>query len=53
MGKGCRPIRLDTYEGNSPAIAFYSRLGYRLAGSTGFHFEGVIHEVPVCFEKAL
>ena len=53
VGKGCRTIRLDTYEGNLPAIAFYPRLGYRLAGSAGFHFEGVIDEVLVCFEKAL
>ena len=51
VGKGCRAIRLDTYEGNQPALAFYPRLGYRLAGSTDFHFEGVIDEVLTCFEK--
>lgn len=51
--KGCKVIRLDTYEGNTPARAFYPKLGYRAAGLTEFFFEGVIRENLVCFEKAL
>ena len=49
----CRVIRLDTYEGNQPAAAMYRKLGYRAAGITFFHFEGVIDENLLCFEKAL
>ena len=52
-GKGCRAIRLDTTEGNAPAASFYPRLGYALAGKTDFFFEGFIHEVLICFEKAV
>ena len=52
-GLGCRAIRLDTYQGNAPAAAFYPKLGYRLAGETEFFFEGFIHEVLICFEKAV
>ena len=46
-------MRLDTYEGNAPAAAFYPKLGYRLAGSTEFFFEGFIRETLICFEKDL
>ncbi len=53
LSRGKRAIRLDTYEGNEPAKAMYPRLGYRLAGSTFFHFEGCIDETLVCFEKAI
>lgn len=52
-GRGCRAIRLDTYKGNAPAVAFYPKLGYSLAGETEFFFEGFIHEVLICFEKAV
>lgn len=52
-GLGCKVIRLDTYEGNAPALRFYEKLGYRRAGSTEFHFEGFIDEVLVCFEKEI
>lgn len=52
-GMGCKAIRLDTYEGNAPARTFYEKLGYRLAGSADFHFEDVIDEVLVCYEKEL
>lgn len=51
--KGCKVIRLDTYEGNTPAKAFYPKLGYRYAGLTEFFFEGFIRENLVCFEKEL
>ena len=52
-GLGCKVIRLDTYEGNEPALAFYPKLGYRYAGITRFHFQNVIWENLKCFEKAL
>lgn len=53
VGKGCRAMRLDTYEGNAPAAAFYPKLGYRLAGETEFFFEGFRREILICFEKDL
>lgn len=51
--QGCKVIRLDTYEGNEPAKAFYPRLGYRCAGICEFFFENFIQENLVCFEKSL
>ena len=53
VGLGCKAMRLDTYEGNAPAAAFYPKLGYRLAGSAEFFFEGFIRETLICFEKDL
>ncbi|MDD4377206.1 MAG: GNAT family N-acetyltransferase [Eubacteriales bacterium] len=50
---GCTVIRLDTYEGNLPAINFYPRLGYTYAGVTEFFFEGFIRENLKCFDKKL
>lgn len=50
-GLGCKTIRLDTYEGNTPAIYLYSRMGYHLAGTSLFHFQNVIWETLVCMEK--
>jgi len=51
--QGSRVIRLDTYEGNEPAKAFYPRLGYSYAGVTEFFFENFIWENLFCYEKAL
>ena len=51
--QGKRVMRLDTYEGNTPANAMYPRLGYRFAGGTEFFFQGFIHEVLNCYEKQL
>ena len=51
--KGCAVMRLDTYEGNQPALAMYPRLGYRTVGKTLFHFQNLIWENLVCFEKQL
>ena len=51
--QGCKTIRFDTYEGNSPATALYTKLGYRIVGVTLFHFQNVIWENLRCFEKAL
>ena len=51
--KGCAALRLDTYEGNLPAAALYTKLGWRYAGSAHFLFQGVIPEVLKCFEKQL
>ena len=51
--KGCKTLRLDTYEGNTPARAMYTKLDYRFAGSTEFFFQGYIHETLVLFEKQL
>lgn len=51
--QGCKVIRLDTYEGNEPAKAFYPKLGYRYAGITEFFFEHFIWENLVCFEKSM
>ena len=51
--QGKKTVRLDTYEGNLPANTMYPRLGYRLAGATEFFFQGFIHEILNCYEKAL
>lgn len=51
--QGAKVIRLDTYEGNQPASALYTKLGYTYVGSTKFHFQSVIWETLICFEKAL
>lgn len=51
--QGKHAVRLDTYEGNLPANTMYPRLGYRFAGATEFFFQGLIHEVLNCYEKAL
>ena len=48
-----KTLRLDTYEGNEPAIALYTKLGYRDVGITLFHFQNAIWENLRCFEKAL
>ena len=50
---GAEVIRLDTYEGNVPAVSFYQKLGYHYAGSTEFHFEKTIWETLKCFEKSV
>ena len=50
---GCKVIRLDTYEGNLPALTMYPRLGYSYVGETEFFFEGFIREILRCFEKQL
>ena len=52
-GKGCRAMRLDTYEGNLPAISLYSGLGFHDVGITLFHFENAIWENLRCFEYPL
>jgi GNAT superfamily N-acetyltransferase len=46
-------IRLDTWEGNLPANRMYPTLGYSFAGATEFFFQGFIHEILNCYEKAL
>ncbi len=51
--KGCKVIRLDTWENNDPAKKMYPSLGYRLAGETLFFFEQVIWETLICYEKQL
>jgi len=51
--KGKTVIRLDTWEGNVPANRMYPSLGYHFAGGTEFFFQGYIHEILNCYEKAL
>ena len=51
--QGKKAVRLDTYEGNLPANTMYPRLGYTFAGATEFFFQGFIHEILNCYEKAL
>ena len=51
--QGRTVMRLDTWEGNLPANRLYPSLGYRFAGATEFFFQGFIHEVLNCYEKAL
>ena len=51
--QGKTVIRLDTWEGNLPTNHLYPSLGYRFAGATEFFFQGFIHEILNCYEKAL
>ena len=51
--RGCKTVRIDTYEGNKPAESLYTSLGYRLAGKTLFFFQQVIWENLICLEKKL
>lgn len=51
--QGKTVMRLDTWEGNIPANHMYPSLGYRFAGGTEFFFQGYIHEILNCYEKAL
>lgn len=51
--KGCRTIRLDTYEGNIPAASLYRKLGYKYVGSAEFNFQNVIMENLICFDKII
>ena len=51
--KGCKVVRIDTYEGNTPAANLYQSLGYRIAGKTLFFFQQVIWENLLCLEKRL
>lgn len=50
---GCTTIRLDTYEGNAPGVALYTKTGYTYVGSTDFFFQNLIYEVLKCFDKVL
>lgn len=49
----CKTIRLDTYEGNIPGAALYTKTGYNYVGSTDFFFQNLIEEVLKCFDKVL
>ena len=51
--QGKTVIRLDTWEGNLPANRLYPSLGYSFAGAAEFFFQGFIHEILNCYEKAL
>ena len=51
--QGKTVIRLDTWEGNTPANRLYPSIGYRFAGGTEFFFHGYIHEILNCYEKKL
>ena len=51
--QGKTVIRLDTWEGNLPANQMYPTLGYSFAGATEFFFQGFIHEILNCYDKAL
>ena len=51
--QGKTVVRLDTWEGNVPANAMYPKFGYTFVGATEFFFQGFIHEILNCYEKAL
>lgn len=50
---GFSVLRLDTFSGNAPARALYTKLGFRLAGSAKTLHAGVIEEELVYFEYKL
>lgn len=49
----CRVMRLDTYEGNQPASALYTKLGFRYAGIASVMLQGLIPEEQIFFELDL
>ncbi len=51
--RGCKVVRLDTYEGNQRAAALYTALGYRNAGLADLHFMETFWEKIICFEKSV
>lgn len=51
--KGCKTMRLDTYECNHPAAMLYTRLGYSLRGKIEILFQEVIWETLLCMDKVL
>lgn len=51
--RGCKVIRLDTWEGNKPAAGLYTSLGFRYAGGAHIMLQGVIPEEQVFFEYKL
>ena len=50
--RGCKVIRLDTYEENILACRMYEKLGYTYAGKTLFNFHGIIENLK-CYEKKI
>lgn len=51
--RGCRVIRIDTWEKNEPAARLYCRLGFCDAGKAEVVFGGVISETLIFFEKKI
>ena len=51
--KGCKTIRLDTFEENAPAEHLYTNLGYTFRGKIRILFESVIWETLICMDKVL
>lgn len=49
--RGCKVMRLDTWENNEPAANMYRRLGFRYAGKAPVLFENAISENLIFFEK--
>jgi ribosomal protein S18 acetylase RimI-like enzyme len=46
-------LRLDTWEGNKPAAALYTKMGLRYAGTTHALFQGAIPCELIFFEKSI
>ena len=52
-GMGCKAIRLEPMRGTPPPGGCMKNWATGWPGSAQFHFEDVIDETLVCFEKAL
>ena len=50
---GCKTMRLDTADINTPAANLYYKMGFRYVGKTEFFFEQSILEDLICFEYKL
>lgn len=50
---GCKAVRLDTCETNTPALALYQSMGYQIAGQCDLKLGWEEHHFYVCLEKAL
>lgn len=48
---GCKAVRIDTFAGNEPAAALYTKMGFRYAGTAPVLLQGLIPEEQKFFEK--
>ena len=52
-GNGCKYLRMDTNEENSPARRLYRELGFEERGSVYLRFDGIPNVYLMCYEKKL
>ena len=51
--QGCKAVRLDTWAGNKPAAALYTKMGFAYVGRANVLLQGVIPEEQIFFDHAV